>query len=114
MRFLLDENFSRSVAAILLERGRGTVDLRSVGLLGASDAGVAEKAIEAGAVILTTDRDFLSTRSQTFTRNTRAWWLLHCGSRVGLELPRGWSGFWTTSARSIGKIGYSNSDTQLG
>ena len=61
MRFLLDENFSRSVAAILLERGRGTVDLRSVGLLGASDAGVAEKAIEAGAVILTTDRDFFHT-----------------------------------------------------
>ncbi len=61
MRFLLDENFPRSVAAILLERGHETVDLRSIGLLGASDTVVAEKAIEAGAVILTTDRDFFHT-----------------------------------------------------
>jgi hypothetical protein len=49
VRFLLDESFPRSVAAILLERGHETVDLRSVGLLGA---------IETSAVILTTDRDF--------------------------------------------------------
>ncbi len=61
MRFLLDENFPRSVAAILLERGHETVDLRSVGLLGASDTVVAEKAIETSAVILTTDRDFFHT-----------------------------------------------------
>ena len=37
------------------------MDLRSVGLLGASDAVVAENAIEADAVILTTDRDFFHT-----------------------------------------------------
>jgi predicted nuclease of predicted toxin-antitoxin system len=61
VRFLLDENFPRSVATILLERAHETLDLRSVGLLGASDAVVAEKAIEAGAVILSTDRDFFHT-----------------------------------------------------
>jgi predicted nuclease of predicted toxin-antitoxin system len=61
VRFLLDENFPRSVTAILLERGHETVDLRSIGLLGASDTIVTEKAIEADAVILTTDRDFFHT-----------------------------------------------------
>ena len=61
MRFLLDENFPRSVAAVLSEKGHEAVDLRSIGLLGASDAVVAEKAIETGAVILTTDRDFFHT-----------------------------------------------------
>jgi predicted nuclease of predicted toxin-antitoxin system len=61
VKFLLDENFPRSVAALLLEKGHETVDLRTVGLLGSSDTVVAEKAIEAGAVILTTDRDFFHT-----------------------------------------------------
>jgi predicted nuclease of predicted toxin-antitoxin system len=61
VRFLLDENFPRSVATALLERGHEAVDLRSIGLLGASDTVVAEKAIEADAVILTTDRDFFHT-----------------------------------------------------
>ena len=61
MRFVLDENFSRSVAAVLSEKGHKAVDLRSIGLLGASDAVVAEEAIETSSVILTTDRDFFHT-----------------------------------------------------
>lgn len=72
MRFLLDENFPRSVASLLSGKGHETVDLRFIGLLGASDTIFAEKAIEAGAVILTPDRDF-STRFQAFTRSIQAW-----------------------------------------
>lgn len=61
MRFLLDENFPRSVTALLEEKNHEVIDLGAIGLLGASDALIAEKAIEAGAVILTTDRDFFHT-----------------------------------------------------
>ena len=61
MRFLLDENFPRSVTAFLEEKGHEVVDLRVIGLLGASDTVIAEKAIEVGAVVLTTDRDFFHT-----------------------------------------------------
>ncbi len=61
MRFLLDENFPRSVASLLSGKEHETVDLRSIGLLGAGDTIVAEKAIEAGAVIFTTDRHFFHT-----------------------------------------------------
>jgi predicted nuclease of predicted toxin-antitoxin system len=41
VRFLLDENFPRSVSAFLPEKGHEVIDLRVVGLLGASDAVVA-------------------------------------------------------------------------
>ncbi len=71
MRFLLDENFPRSVAAVLSEKGHEAVDLRSIGLLGASDALVAERAIEMNAVILTTDRDFFHTFPNIYAE--------HCG-----------------------------------
>ncbi len=70
MRFLLDGNLPKSVAALLLERGHETVDLRTVGLLGSSDAVVAEKAIEAGAVILTADRDFFHTFPRIFAEHS--------------------------------------------
>ncbi len=45
MKFLLDENFPKSVAWALKEKGHEVVDLRSIGLLGASDTVVAEMAI---------------------------------------------------------------------
>ena len=61
MKFLLDENFPRSVTAFLEKKGHEVIDLGVIGLLGASDAVIAEKAIEAGAVVLTTDRDFFHT-----------------------------------------------------
>ena len=69
MRFLLDENFPKSVIPLLSESGHEVIELRSVGLLGASDALIAEKAIEAGAVILTTDRDFFHTVPNTFAEH---------------------------------------------
>ena len=71
MRFLLDENFPKSVIPLLAERGDEVIELRSVGLLGASDALIAQKAIETGAVILTTDRDFF-TQFPTPLRSTPA------------------------------------------
>jgi predicted nuclease of predicted toxin-antitoxin system len=69
VRFLLDENFPKSVISLLAERGDEVIELRSVGLLGASDALIAQKAIETGAVILTTDRDFFHTVSNTFAEH---------------------------------------------
>ena len=45
MRFVLDENFPRSVTVFLEKKGHEVIDLRVIGLLGASDAVIAEKAI---------------------------------------------------------------------
>ena len=63
---MLDENFPKSVIPLLLEGGHEVIELRSLGLLGASDALIAGRAIDAGAVILTTDRDFFHTVPNTF------------------------------------------------
>ncbi len=46
MKFLLDENFPRSVTAFLEEKGHEVIDLRVIGLLGASDAVIAEKRLK--------------------------------------------------------------------
>lgn len=83
MRFLLDENFPRSVKAFLEERNHEVIALRAIRLLGASDAVIAEKAIEAGAVILTTDRDFFHTFPNVYL-TILAWWWLPCASRIGV------------------------------
>ena len=69
MKFLLDENFPKSVAWGLKEKGHEVLDLRSVGLLGASDTVVAEMAINEGAMILTTDRDFLANVCEEHWKN---------------------------------------------
>ena len=61
MRFLLDENFPRSVIPFLQGKGHEVIDLRELGLLGASDQLIAQKAIERCAMVLTTDRDFFHT-----------------------------------------------------
>ena len=70
MKFLLDENFPKSVAWALKEKGHGVLDLRSTGLLGASDTVVAEMAINEGAMILTTDRDFFHSFPNVYAEHS--------------------------------------------
>ena len=55
---------------MLLEKGHEAIDLRSLGLLGASDADLAERAIEADAVLLTTDRDFFHTLPNLYPQHS--------------------------------------------
>lgn len=61
MKFLLDENFPKAARAVLEDRGHVVLDFRRIGELGATDDAVMRAAIEAGAAILTTDRDFFHT-----------------------------------------------------
>ena len=61
MNFLLDENFTKAVFPLSLEKGHKAYDFRELGNLGADDRFVIQKAIELKAVLLTTDRDFFHT-----------------------------------------------------
>jgi predicted nuclease of predicted toxin-antitoxin system len=65
MKFLLDENFPKSIIPILRENGHQALDFREVGVIGAPDEDVIMLAIEEEAVILTTDRDFFHTLSKS-------------------------------------------------
>jgi predicted nuclease of predicted toxin-antitoxin system len=70
VKFLLDENFPKSVAWALKEKGHDVLDLRSVGLLGASDTVVAWMAMNEGAMILTTDRDFFRSFPNVYAEHS--------------------------------------------
>ncbi|MEI6712631.1 MAG: DUF5615 family PIN-like protein [Verrucomicrobiota bacterium] len=61
MIFLLDENFPKSATAFLRSLSHEVYDLRDLGLAGSADDIVVHKALELGAVILSTDRDFFHT-----------------------------------------------------
>ena len=66
MIFLFDENFPKTARADLEERGHEVLDFRDEGQEGAPDQDVMRLAIERGAVVLTTDRDFFHTLAQRF------------------------------------------------
>lgn len=58
MRFLLDANLSPRLAAGLREAGYPTRHVDEIGLLGASDAEIFDRASEDGDVVITADSDF--------------------------------------------------------
>ena len=66
MTFLLDENFPKTAAGVLTRSGHLVHDSRLLGLQGADDALVVRAAVELGATILTTDRDFYHTLPHLF------------------------------------------------
>lgn len=61
MIFLLDENFPKTAAGFLRGMGHEVYDFREMGLAGSTDTVVVHKALELGAAILSTDRDFFHT-----------------------------------------------------
>ena len=61
MRILLDENFPKSAADIVLAAGHEVLHFADVCEFGASDDEVFGEAQRLGAVILTSDRDFYHT-----------------------------------------------------
>ena len=67
MRFLLDENLSRLVAAGLKGAGHEAIHVRDVGMSSATDAAVLEFARENGHVVVSADTDF-----GTFLAESRA------------------------------------------
>lgn len=66
MTFLLDENFPKAAAGLLLELGHHVIDFRVEGEEGAPDHEVMTLALEREAVVLTTDRDFFHSLSWAF------------------------------------------------
>ena len=61
MKFFLDENFPRSVTALLKEMGSKVFDIRSTEHEGANDKSIFQLAQNEQAIFLTTDRDFFHT-----------------------------------------------------
>lgn len=61
MRFFLDENFPKSAIPYLEELGHSVFDPRGTELQGRDDAELLKEAIDGGAILLTTDRDFYHT-----------------------------------------------------
>jgi len=64
MIFFLDENFPKSAVALLQDRGHEAMDIRGSANEGCGDQDIFAMAQEAGAVFLTTDRDFFHTVPQ--------------------------------------------------
>jgi predicted nuclease of predicted toxin-antitoxin system len=58
MRFLVDENLPKSLARVLLERGHDAVHATDIGLSGAKDEAVWERAASENRVLVTRDLDF--------------------------------------------------------
>ncbi len=56
--YIVDENRPRSSLRILKERGFDTVDVREIGLRGATDDAIIAYAKDEGRVVLTRDTDF--------------------------------------------------------
>ena len=61
MIFFLDENFPRAAVDFLVSRGHQAIDIRGAGQEGSDDSAIFAMAQRAGAVFLTTDRDFFHT-----------------------------------------------------
>ncbi|MBI4318227.1 MAG: DUF5615 family PIN-like protein [Chloroflexi bacterium] len=63
MRFLIDEDLPLSTVPLVRRYGHEALDLRDVGLRGATDATIAEYAREHGLCIVTGDRGFGDVRN---------------------------------------------------
>ncbi|HNR30992.1 MAG TPA: DUF5615 family PIN-like protein [Candidatus Hydrogenedentes bacterium] len=61
MKFFLDENFPKAAHEFLMSRRHEVIDIRGTPKEGSDDATLFEVAQAAGAVFLTTDRDFFHT-----------------------------------------------------
>lgn len=65
MRFLIDEMYAERVAVLLVERGHDAVHVRDIGLGGATDADVLERAVDEGRTVVTENAvDFLPLLDQ--------------------------------------------------
>ena len=63
MRFLVDASLPRSAAAVLRELGHDAVDVRDIGLRGATDDVIAEHARLNQLALITRDFDFADIRN---------------------------------------------------
>ena len=66
MNFLLDENFPKAAASVLLDAGHCVFDVRGTIEEGMDDPSLFAKAQHLNAVLLTTDRDFFHTIPHLF------------------------------------------------
>jgi predicted nuclease of predicted toxin-antitoxin system len=62
MKFLVDEDLPRSAASVLHELGHEAVDVRDIGLRGASDERIAAYAKAQGLCLVTADGGFANIR----------------------------------------------------
>jgi len=69
MRFFLDENFPKTAARLLAERGHETLDVRGTENEGADDGDLFLLAQKSPAVFLTTDKDFFHTIPHVYPRH---------------------------------------------
>ena len=63
MRFLVDEDLPRSIDGLLRRYGHEAVNVRDIGLKGATDAEVASHAHREGLCLMTGDLDFSDMRN---------------------------------------------------
>jgi predicted nuclease of predicted toxin-antitoxin system len=63
MRFLVDEDLPRSTDSLLRRHGHEAIDVRDIGLRGASDANIAAYAQKNGLCLLSGDMGFADIRN---------------------------------------------------
>ncbi len=82
MKFLIDENMPRSLAAKIAELGFEVHDVRDIGLASQPDEEVMQAAIKLNAIIITGDRRFADPRTWVKEFNSGA---------IFITLPEGTS-----------------------
>jgi predicted nuclease of predicted toxin-antitoxin system len=63
MRFLIDADLPRSIASVISDAGHDALDVRDIGLGGASDAEIAGRARSEGLCLITGDWGFADIRA---------------------------------------------------
>ncbi len=97
MNFLIDAQLPPALSLWLRERGHEAVHVSEVGLTGATDAEIANRAQADGSVLVTKDEDFVTLRLPD--RFALLW--LRCGNATNAAL-RDWLGpRWETIERML-------------
>ncbi|MDP8924888.1 MAG: DUF5615 family PIN-like protein [Chloroflexota bacterium] len=81
MRFLVDAQLPPALARWLVERGHAAEHVADLGMAGASDGTIWDRAATTGAVVLTKDEDFALRWAVAGEGPAVVW--LRCGTRRG-------------------------------
>ncbi len=98
MRFLVDAQLPPALAGWLRERGHEAEHVVDIGLVGATDAAIAEHAERVAAVLITKDEDFIALRLSD--RFPLLW--LRCGNATNRALVAWLEPRWAEVERLFG------------
>lgn len=99
MKFLVDAQLPPALARWLCERGHEAEHVADLGMIGASDVAIAERAQATGAILVSKDEDFLVLRLPD--RFALLW--LRCGNATNRALFAWLEPRWSEIERLLGE-----------